>query len=203
LSPAFEKESYTSALESTPASAPAQSSGLKAAEPTKKEEAPVSSPTAENDGFVMVSHEDAKAASPTTSATPATSTPIAEPVPVDSAPSPSPPVSSAPASTTSVPPVRPTQPPKFTMSFASIAKAASSAASPAIEKKTTKVPAPQASKSAESKPAPESTPVKNDSKKSTKDVEVESNEDDGFITKTNKKSKKSSAKMPLPVSVKA
>ncbi|GAA5962211.1 hypothetical protein JCM3765_003899 [Sporobolomyces pararoseus] len=203
LSPAVEKESYTSAVGSTPA--PAQPTQLpKESESSSKQEVPIASPSAENDGFVMVSHEDAEPSSSTASTTQSEPKKEAEPTSSAKSSSPSPPVST-PASSTPAPPTsRPVQPPKFTMSFASIAKAASTAsAAPSVEKKNVKSTPPQVTnKSAESKPVNESAPVKVESKSDPKKT-VEDDKDDGFITKTSKKSKKSSAKMPLPVSVKA
>lgn len=198
LSPAVEKESYTSAVGSTPA--PTQpTQPTKEAESSVKLEVPVPSPTTENDGFVMVTHEDAKPSSSPASAT--QSEPKKE---SEQSSSSTPPVSTPAAPTPStLPTPRPVQPPKFTMSFASIAKAASAASSaPSVEKKNVKSTPSVANKSAEAKPANESASVKIESKADSKKIEGD-DQDDGFITKTSKKSKKSSAKIPPPVSVKA
>ncbi|GAA5904543.1 uncharacterized protein JCM6883_003821 [Sporobolomyces salmoneus] len=193
-SPALEKESSTSPLETTPAPAqdtvPVSSGGDQT---SNEKEAPLSSPAVENDGFVMVSHDDAK---PSPSSTPApASSSVSPPAteqqePVASTSAPTAPPASSPAQA-----VRPAQPPKFTMSFASIAKAASNSAavSNVPEKKNAK-PSPQnLNKPTESKPLVES--VKADVKNVKKDTEEEGekDQDDGFITKTSKKSKKSSA----------
>lgn len=187
LSPNVEKESYTSVVD-TPVAAPKE-------EESKKEVA--SSPVEENDGFVMVSHQDASPSSPSVPPTASATPPTASEPPKSSSSETTPvPASSAPPPQTSTaPPSRPAQPPKLMVSFASIAKAASgpSAAEKTKPKSTPSAPVQQASKAADqSKPSSES--VKTEKKESR--LEDEAKNDDGFVTKTSKKSKKTAARTP-------
>ncbi|GAA6014456.1 hypothetical protein JCM11491_007060 [Sporobolomyces phaffii] len=188
LSPAVEKEAFTTTVESTLAP--------KEDDSDKKEQAPMS-PTAENEGFVMVSHEDA---APPATTLPASATKTAEPaaeVETASAVVPTPASAPSAAPSPAANPARPAQPPKFTMSFASIAKAASSASVQPEKTKPKSNPTTTSSKAVEAKAAPEIT--KSESKGPTKPVEED--EEDGFVVKTSKKSKK--VKTPAQVSVKA
>jgi len=192
LSPNVEKDSYTSAVE-TPVIVKKEDE-KKEEEETKKEVA--SSPVEENDGFVMVSHQDATPSSP--SVPPTTSSP--SPPTSDLAKAPSPQVTPVPASsapvpqTSTVPPARPAQPPKLMVSFASIAKAASG---PNVEK-----PKPKSTPSTPiqplNKPTEQSKPSNDSTKSDKKDSrsEEDGKNDDGFVMKTSKKSKKSAARTP-------
>ncbi|GAA5944099.1 uncharacterized protein JCM15063_005313 [Sporobolomyces koalae] len=185
LSPAVEKDAYTNVVESSSAVSAAKA----------KDETPVpaasGSPTAENDGFVLVSHADA-APSPVVDSTAATTS---EKLPVQSEePAAVPASTPAPATTTTesaAPASRPAPTPKLMVSFASIAKAASAAA---VEKvKPASAPSPSAGPTSKvSEPPAKVVPVQ------TKPVKEEAPvpENDGFetVTKTSKKSKKAAAR---------
>ncbi|GAA5885015.1 hypothetical protein JCM16303_006518 [Sporobolomyces ruberrimus] len=197
LSPAVEKDSYTNAAEAVPVIEQHEGAANK-----EDPDAPLA--TAEVDGFVMVSHDDASPPSTSTSTSPTTVVSAAEvslesDLPPASAPSSSP-VNPTPPTVSPTNGTRAGLPPKFTMSFASIAKAASASSAPPPEKTkpqsaiATSSKAPVEAKTALESPKPEA-------KTSTK-VATDVEQNDGFVTKTSKKKSKKSTPV-AQVSIKA